>query len=99
MSTGDHINTSSVQLACSGAIRFYQKLISPIGGGKRCGFSPSCSAYGYKAIGEQGPAVGILMTADRLMRCTIWKSLGPHYTLLPSGRLYDPPSKNLLSEE
>jgi putative membrane protein insertion efficiency factor len=90
--------TSSVQIAFLQSIRFYQKWISPIGGG-RCGFRPSCSAYGYAAIEQQGPMVGIMMTADRLTRCNIWKAPGPDYTLLPNGKLFDPPSKNLLSEK
>ena len=99
MSADEQIDTSSVRLVCLGAIKFYQQWISPIGGDKRCGFSPSCSAYGYKAIQAQGPTIGVLMTADRLIRCNLWKSPGPDYTLLPNGSLYDPPSKNLLSEE
>jgi putative membrane protein insertion efficiency factor len=90
--------TSSVRIAFLQSIRFYQKWISPIGG-ERCGFRPSCSAYGYGAIEQQGPIVGIMMTADRLMRCNIWKEPGPDYTLLPNGKLYDPLSKNLLSEK
>lgn len=89
--------TSSVRIAFLGSIRFFQIWISPIDG-KRCGLRPSCSAYGYAAIEEQGPVVGILMTADRLMRCNIWTVPGPDYTLLPNGKLYDPLSKNLLSE-
>jgi putative membrane protein insertion efficiency factor len=90
--------TSSVQIACLRSIRFYQNWISPIGGG-RCGFRPSCSAYGYAAIEQQGPIVGIMMTADRLTRCNIWKAPGLDYTLLPNEKLFDPLSKNLLSEE
>lgn len=89
--------TSSVKLAALGAIRFYQRMISPVGGTNKCGFSPSCSAYAYGAIQEQGPLVGLLMAADRLTRCNRWKSPGPDYTLLPNGRLFDPLSKNLLS--
>jgi putative membrane protein insertion efficiency factor len=90
--------TSSVQIAFLQSIRIYQKWISPIGGA-RCGFRPSCSTFGYAAIEQQGPIVGIMMTADRLIRCNIWKESGPDYTLLPNGRLYDPLSKNLLSEK
>jgi putative membrane protein insertion efficiency factor len=90
--------TSSVRIAFLQSIRFYQNWISPIRG-VGCGFRPSCSAYGYAAIEQQGPIVGIMMTADRLMRCNIWKEPGPDYTLLPNGKLYDPLSKNLLSEK
>ena len=89
--------TSCVRIAFLQAIKFYQKWISPIGG-ERCGFRPTCSRYGYAAIHEQGPAVGLMMTGDRLMRCHIWKKPGPDYTPLPNGRLFDPLSRNLLSE-
>jgi putative membrane protein insertion efficiency factor len=90
--------TSTVQIVFLQSIRFYQKWISPIRG-ESCGFRPSCSAYGYAAIEQQGPIVGIMMTADRLTRCNIWKAPGPDYTLLPNGKLFDPLSKNLLSEK
>ena len=89
------LEVSSVKLAFLGAIRFYQKRVSTPGV-DRCGFWPSCSAYGYMSIREQGPLTGLLMTADRLTRCNIWKEPGPDYTLLPNGKLYDPPSHNLL---
>jgi putative membrane protein insertion efficiency factor len=92
------IETSSIKIIFLGAIKFYQKTISRIGGTDRCGFSPSCSAYGYCAIKGQGPVIGTMMTADRLTRCNIWKKPGADYTLLPNNKLYDPVSKNLLFE-
>jgi len=92
---GQEVETSCMKLAFLGAIRLYQKRVSAIGV-DRCGFRPSCSAYGYTSIKEQGPLIGLLMTADRLTRCNIWKEPGSDYTLLPNGKLYDPPSKNLL---
>lgn len=97
--SGEQFETSCVRLACLGSIRFYQNWISPIGGGNRCSFSPSCSAFGYQAVRERGPAEGIMMTADRLMRCNFLKREGSDYTLLPNGRLYDPVSQNLLCRE
>lgn len=90
--------TSCVTLAFKTAIRFYQKTISPVGGVGRCGFRPSCSAYGYQAVSEYGPVIGLMLIGDRLTRCNIWKEPGPDYTLLPNGKLYDPPSKNVLHE-
>lgn len=93
------MKTSTVDLTFLASIEFYQRWISPIGGGKeRCGFSPSCSAYGYEAVELLGPLPGLVMTADRLMRCNIWKRFEPDYTQLPNGKLYDPPSRNLLWE-
>ena len=89
---------SSVKIVFLQSIRFYQKWISPIGG-DRCGFRPTCSRYGYAAIEEEGPVVGLMMTSDRLTRCNIWKKPGPDYILLPNGKLFDPVAKNLLSEQ
>ena len=94
-SVSQKVETSCVKLAFLGAIRFYQKRVSTPGV-DRCGFWPSCSAYGYMSIREQGALIGLFMTADRLTRCNIWKEAGPDYTLLPNGKLYDPPSQNLL---
>jgi putative membrane protein insertion efficiency factor len=90
--------TSCFTLAFLGAIKFYQQRISPIGGPDRCGFRPSCSAYGVAALREQGPLIGLLMIGDRQVRCHIWKRSGPDYMLLPNGKLFDPPSKNLVFE-
>ena len=89
--------TSSVRLAFLGAIGQFQKWISPIEG-PRCGFTPSCSAFGHQAIREQGPVRGVTMTADRLMRDTLLTVPGPGYTILPDGRIFDPVSRNLLRE-
>jgi len=92
------IETSSIKIAFLGAIRFYQHSISRIGGTDRCGFRPSCSVYGYRAIQEEGPIIGIKMTADRLTRCNIWKKPGADYYLLPNNKLFDPASRNRLFE-
>ncbi|HEX7504831.1 MAG TPA: membrane protein insertion efficiency factor YidD [Syntrophales bacterium] len=90
---------SSVGVAMHGLIHFYQDFISSAGGPDRCGFRPSCSRYGYQAIQEQGPIVGIMMIGDRQTRCNIFKEPGPDYPLLPNGKLYDPVSNNLLFEK
>jgi len=95
-SLGQEITTSCFTLAFLGAIKLYQQRLSPIGGPDRCGFRPSCSAYGVAAIREQGPLIGLMMIGDRQVRCHIWKRSGPDYMLLPNGKLFDPPSKNLV---
>ncbi len=98
VSVGDReIETSSVRLVFLGAIGLFQNRISPIDG-SRCGFSPSCSAFGRQAIREQGPFRGVAMTADRLMRDTVFTVPGPGYTVLPDGYFFDPVSGNLLRE-
>jgi uncharacterized protein len=88
--------TSAVKLVFLGAIDVYRSRISPIQG-QRCGFYPSCSAFGRQAVSEYGALQGVLMTADRLTRCNLFKEPGPDYFLLPSSRLFDPVSANSLS--
>lgn len=91
------LETSSVKIVFLTAIRFFQVRISPIDG-PRCGFSPTCSRYGYEAIREYGPVQGIIMTGDRLIRCNPWKRPGRDYPLLPNGKLYDPVQTSVLFE-
>jgi putative membrane protein insertion efficiency factor len=95
----DSLETSSLRVTLLGLIRMYQRFVSPVGGVDRCGFRPSCSRYGYQAIKEQGPLMGIVMIGDRQTRCNIFKEPGPDYPLLPNGKLYDPVSNNLLFEK
>lgn len=81
---------SPAQQMLTGAVRFFQEWISPIDG-PRCGFYPSCSAYALEAVSARGAVEGVLMTADRLMRCTPWKACETHYPEVPDGRFFDPP--------
>lgn len=74
------------------SIRFFQEYISPTDGA-RCQFAPTCSAFGHRAISEHGPLLGILMTADRLMRCSVLTDPA-FYRKLPNGRLADPVPTN-----
>lgn len=92
------IETSSVNIALLGMVSLFRNTISRADGPDRCGFRPSCSAYGYRAIKEHGPLIGTLMTGDRLIRCNIWKRPGTDYVLLPNGKLFDPVSANVLFE-
>ena len=92
------METSSVNIALLGMVSFFRNTISRADGPDRCGFRPSCSAYGYRAIKEHGPVIGTLMTGDRLIRCNIWKRPGTDYILLPNGKLFDPVSANVLFE-
>lgn len=90
--------TSAVRLIFLGAIDLYRKGISPIQG-SRCGFYPTCSAFGRQAVSEYGALRGVMMTADRLTRCNLFKEPGPDYFLLPGGRLFDPVSANTLIDK
>jgi putative membrane protein insertion efficiency factor len=80
-----------------GGVRFFQEWISPVDG-SRCGFSPTCSQYGYRALRDHGALFGLVLTADRLMRCNIWTEAGRDYQRLPSGKLYDPVVSNLFTQ-
>ena len=90
--------TSVVRLVFLGAIDFYRSTLSPTSGA-RCGFSPSCSAFGRQAVQEYGPIKGVMMTADRLTRCNFFKGPDQNYFFLPNGLLFDPITSNALSEE
>jgi len=90
--------TALPKIVLLGAVTVFQRYISPTDG-DRCGFTPSCSAFGREAVRREGALVGVLATADRLMRCTIFKRPGAGYLLLPHGMLYDPVENNLLSRQ
>ena len=60
--------TSELKLAATGLIRLYQKFISSQDG-PTCNFLPTCSRFGMACIQEYGMVRGILLTADRLLRC------------------------------
>ena len=75
------------------SVRWFQRWISPIDG-SRCGFSPTCSQFGYEAVRDHGPALGVTMTADRLMRCNYWTKPGTDYARLPNGALHDSVESN-----
>ncbi len=67
-----------------GLIRLYQKTLSPDHGPFRdyfpyrvCKFHPTCSQYGYDAIGKYGFVRGSIMACKRVLRCHPW-SLGGH---------------------
>ena len=49
-------------------IRIYQKNISPYKG-KKCPYTPTCSAYAIEAIEKHGALKGGLLTLWRLLRC------------------------------
>ena len=60
--------TSELKLAATGLIRLYQKFVSSQDG-PSCNFVPTCSRFGMACIQEYGTVRGILLTADRLLRC------------------------------
>ncbi len=56
-------------------IRLYQKVFSPILG-KNCRYLPTCSQYGYEAIGKHGLVRGGWLSVRRLGRCHPWREGG-----------------------
>lgn len=60
--------TSELKLAATGLIRLYQKFISSQDR-PACNFLPTCSRFGMACIQEYGMMRGVLLTADRLLRC------------------------------
>lgn len=89
--------TSPLRFLLLRLVDFYQKHVSPLDG-QRCGFAPSCSSFARQAVSRHGAVRGLMMTADRLTRCNIFKAPGPEYHLLPDGRLLDPVSANTLND-
>jgi putative membrane protein insertion efficiency factor len=80
--------TSELKLAATGLIRLYQKFISSQDG-PTCNFTPTCSRFGMACIQEFGMLRGILLTADRLIRCNGLQSA--HYHKDPrTGKYIDP---------
>jgi putative membrane protein insertion efficiency factor len=90
--------TSIARILFLQAVDLYRKHVSPIDG-PRCGFAPSCSSFARQAVSQEGVVRGVMMTADRLTRCNIFKEPGPDYHLLPDGRLLDPVSANTLNDQ
>ena len=41
-----------------------------------CKFHPTCSEFGYEAVGKYGLAIGSWMTLKRLFRCNPWNDGG-----------------------
>ncbi|RKU33427.1 membrane protein insertion efficiency factor YidD [Candidatus Poribacteria bacterium] len=68
---------SELKLAATGLIRLYQKFVSSQDV-PTCNFQPTCSRFGMGCIQEYGVLRGILLTADRLLRCN--GSQAVHYS-------------------
>lgn len=66
--------------AMLGAIRFYQRNISPLSPPK-CRFIPTCSQYALEAVEKYGAVKGGFLAAKRLSHCH------PFYR---GNKIYDP---------
>ena len=79
--------TSELKLAATGLIRLYQKFISSQDG-PTCNFQPTCSRFGMGCIQEYGMVRGLLLTADRLLRCN-GSQLGHYHKDEVTGKYVD----------
>ena len=52
----------------TGAIKFYQKEISPLYP-RRCNFYPTCSQYALEAVEKYGAVKGGCLAARRILKC------------------------------
>ena len=82
--------TSELKLALTGLVRLYQKFISSQDS-PTCSFSPSCSRFCMACIQEYGVLRGVLLTADRLLRCNGSQSRHYHKDSV-TGKYIDPVS-------
>jgi putative membrane protein insertion efficiency factor len=88
---------SLTRIILLGAVTAFQEIISPTDG-DRCEFSPTCSSFGRTAVSGNEVFLGVVLTADRLMRCNPLKRPGTYYLHLHDGGFYDPVENNLLSD-
>jgi hypothetical protein len=71
----------------------YKAVLSPLQGSNVCNFQPTCSQFARGAIQSQGFLPGLLIGADRLMRCNTiaWSYYDSYYCGdVVSGRMPDP---------
>lgn len=58
-----------IKKICLWLLLLYKRTLSPITG-NHCAYTPTCSMYSYDAICKWGVFIGILLTIERLSRCT-----------------------------
>ena len=61
--------------AMIGAIRWYQRFISPLLG-HNCRFVPTCSQYAIQALQVHGTLKGTLLSVWRILRCNPFGKFG-----------------------
>ena len=61
--------------AMIGAIRWYQRFISPLLG-HNCRFVPMCSQYAIQALQVHGALKGTLLSVWRILRCNPFGKFG-----------------------
>lgn len=56
--------------------RLYQAAISPLLGGGKCRFYPTCSEYAVQATERYGAIAGIVLAFERILKCGPWHEGG-----------------------
>jgi len=74
-------------------ISFYQKTVGQVNSG-RCPMYPTCSQYSAQAIRKHGPAIGIIMTADRFIHELDEQNYAPLVKIGSRYRFEDPVQNN-----
>jgi len=62
-------------------VELYRKLLSPLLGGGKCRFWPTCSEYAVQAFNKYGLILGFMLSLRRVLRCGPWSEGG--YDPLP----------------
>jgi uncharacterized protein len=57
-------------------IKVYQWGISPLLGGSKCRYTPTCSQYGLEAFRKYGLFKGSYLTVKRILSCNPWGGHG-----------------------
>ncbi|MBN2465402.1 membrane protein insertion efficiency factor YidD [candidate division WOR-3 bacterium] len=76
----------------------YKAVLSPLQGSNVCNFYPTCSQFARAAIRSQGFVPGVVMGADRLMRCNTlaWSYYDTYYRGdVVGGRMPDPVANHI----
>jgi len=62
-------------------VELYRHLLSPLLGGGKCRFMPTCSEYAVQAFNKYGVTLGLMLAVRRVLRCGPWSEGG--YDPLP----------------
>ena len=81
------------QVVFGSMVQFYSNWISPLDGPRSPSY-PTGSAYGLKAIQQEGFFIGILLIGDRLLH-EADKHQGPIFNIYGKNRYYDPLENNI----
>lgn len=80
---------SPLNAAIGGGLFLYQNILSPQFSAN-CLYSPSCSEFSKQSIQKYGLLKGILLSADRVMRCNRMAATGIHPLRMVNNKAEDP---------